>query len=106
MKSGGQRNSLRRCVMKRLCSAILLTGVVVLPARAQVVWVLPGGGGEEKAAARLVFSDKPESGKPGPLKAINSVQVFVRGRGGEAEPVKYTKGKDALLVPEVGPGLW
>jgi hypothetical protein len=92
--------------MKRLCSALLLTGVVVLPARAQVVWVLPGGAGEEKPAARLIFSDKPEAGKPGPLAEIGSVEVFVRGRGGEAEPVKYTKGKDALLVPEVGSGLW
>jgi hypothetical protein len=68
--------------MKRLCSAILLAGVLVSPARAQVVWVLPGEAGGGKPAARLIFSDQPESGKPGPLGALRSVEVFVRGRGG------------------------
>jgi hypothetical protein len=91
--------------MNRLCSTILLLGVVALPARAQVVWVLPGEPGGEKPAARVIFNHELRPGQPDLLRRIGSAQVFVRGEGGDAVPVKYVEGKDALLVLEVGKGL-
>jgi hypothetical protein len=91
--------------MKRLCSAILLVGVVVLPARAQVLWVLPDKTVGGKPSARVIFSHDLKPGQPDLLRQIGRVQVVVRGAGAEALLVNYLQEKEVLLVTDVGKGL-
>jgi hypothetical protein len=91
--------------MKRLCSAILLVGVVVLPARAQILWVLPDKTAGGKPSARVTFSRDLKPGQPDLLRQIGRVQVVVRGAGPEALLVNYAQEKDTLLVTDVGKGV-
>src|SRR5438067_6880490 len=81
--------------MNRLWTlALLLTAAA--PARGHFVWILPGGEAGGKATARVVFSDTPRPDDPELLKKISHTELFVRGAGGKAVPVKAAAKGDAL----------
>ena len=89
--------------MKRLLLSALLLAVVVLPARAHFIWVLPPEGNDLKTA-HIVFSDTPKPDDAELLKKISKAEVFALGVDGKPVALKLADGKQAFAVAtDAGP---
>lgn len=90
--------------MKRCCLALGCLAIVVMPASAHFIWIIPEEDAPSKSLVRVIFSDNLEPDKPELLAKIGQTELFVRDAEGKSEPVKWIRGSDAYQVDVPGSG--
>jgi hypothetical protein len=84
--------------MKRFASLLVALLALAAPARAQVLWVVPGPPSDGRPTATVIFSDNLKPGPADLLKKVAGSEVLSRDLHLESVRLKLTEDKAVLRV--------